>query len=411
MLALLTLGSVSHATETIYITGSTAFRKSAILGIQALLGTSPAGNNTPTAQSNATLTSANAINWMGKTYNGHTVNIQVSFFGAVGGIQTVSNSIAWPFLKPGLTGTQSLDPTNPADPNGDLQVPQIAFGDSWQSATPFTTNMLANDIIVGVVPFQWVASYGTPTGLSFSPQIANALFTAGNTPLALLTGSTTDRTTLMANTNIGGVVSHNAKPAQLFAIGRDADSGTRVIAFAESGIGVNTTVTQYKPTTSGTAIASHVYYPAATINGIDYDMGNTGYNSGGTLAGLMRYSTSATIGGYYVTYLGKSDATTALSTGATGVGNAVALNWNGVAYWNGTSFNDTAITEGQYTFWGYEHVMFGSLTNDAAVFAPALAAAIKGTSVSDGTASQAGISIYAMKVTRPGDGAQIAPAY
>ena len=89
ILAFLTLGSVSHATETIYITGSTAFRKSAILGIQALLGTSPAGNNTPTCQSNATLTSANAINWMGKTYNGHTVNIQVSFFGAVGGLSLI----------------------------------------------------------------------------------------------------------------------------------------------------------------------------------------------------------------------------------------------------------------------------------------------------------------------------------
>jgi len=235
------------------------------------------------------------------------------------------------------------------------------------------------------------------------------LFTAGNTPLALLTGSTSDRTTL-GNVNIGGSVVPN-KPKQLFAIGRDADSGTRLTAFAESGIGVNTTVVQYQATTSGTTIASHVYFPAATINGVDYDTGNTGYNSGGTVAGLMRYSSSATIGGYYVTYLGKSDATTALSTGSTGVGNAVALKWNGVDYWNGTSFNDTAVTEGQYTFWGYEHVIYGTLSGDAAVFAPALAAAIKGTDAASGTASQSGINYYAMKVTRPGDGAQIAPAY
>ena len=126
----------------------------------------------------------------------------------------------------------------------------------------------------------------------------------------------------------------------------------------------------------GTTISTHIVYPGATINGIIYDDGNIGYNSGGTLAGLMRYTTSSTIGGYYVTYLGKSDATTALSTGSTGAGNAVALNWNGVAYWTGSSFNDTAVTEGQYTFWGYEHVIFGTLTGDAAVFAPAMAAAV-----------------------------------
>ena len=52
----------------------------------------------------------------------------------------------------------------------------------------------------------------------------------------------------------------------------------------------------------------------------------------------------AAVGGYYVTYLGLSDAYTAEHGGATD------LTYNGVAY------STNAVQEGQYTFWGYEHL-------------------------------------------------------
>jgi len=400
-MAVLALSSVSHA-ETIYITGSTAYRAATIAAIQAMLGATN-GNNTPTAQSNSTLAKASAVNWINKTYNGHSVNIKVSFYGSVGGVQTVSNAIEWPFLKDSASGTVTFDPTVSANVTslGVMAVPQIALSDTYQSSTPFTDNLLANDAIVGICPFRWIASPGLASGLSFTPQLAQAVFSGGNAPLAMLTGLTADRTT---TTSVSILGSTSTKPKQLFALGRDADSGTRLTAFAEAGIGVSATVIQYKATLSGTSVASHGAYPGATLNGIVYDDGNMGYNSGGTVATVMRATTSA-IGGYYVTYLSKSDAATAIAAADSTGSAATALNWNGVAY------TDTAVTEGQYTFWGYEHVLYGTLSGDAGVFAPALATAIKGTNSSTGTASASGINFYAMNATRPGDGAGVTPGY
>ncbi len=400
-MAVLALSSVSHA-ETIYITGSTAYRAATIAAIQAMLG--GGANSTPTAQSNSTLSKASAVNWMNKTYNSHSgVNIKVSFYGSVGGVQTVSNAIEWPFLKDDASGTVSFDPTISANVTslGVMAVPQIALSDTFQSSTPFTSNTLANDLIVGICPFRWIGSPGLTAGLSMTPLLAQAVFSNGNAPLAMLTGLATDRTTT-TSVNILGTPRTKAK--QLFAIGRDADSGTRLTAFAEAGIGVAATVLQYKATISSNAVTTHVPYPGATLNGIDYDDGAMGYNSGGTVATVMRATTTA-IGGYYVTYLSTSDSSTALAA-ADGTGSAAtALKWNGVDY------STTAVQEGQYTFWGYEHVLYGTLSGDAAVFAPALAAAIKGTSSSTGTAATSGINHFTMNVSRPGDGAGIIAGY
>ena len=278
-MALLAMGATANATETIYITGSTAFRAATLNAVKSLLN-----NANPTAQSNAAFTSSTAVNWMGVTYNGHTINVKISLYGSVGGVQTVSESIAWPFLIDSATSAQAQGEAFVAGSTTmtyyhDFQVPTIAMSDTLQSSTPFNTTAL-NDGVVGVVPFQWVASYGAstslnnvPTGLSMNNHLVNAIFSGGSAPLAQITGNSGDA----------------AK--SLFAIGRDADSGTRLIAMAEAGYGATSTVAQFKPVTDTTAVLSHDYYPGATINGIAYDPGNTGYNSGGTLAGMMRYET------------------------------------------------------------------------------------------------------------------------
>ena len=416
-LVMLAFGANANANETIYLTGSTAYRAGALTAIVKLLGgtstTSLTTNSTPTAQSNSTLASANVVNWIGKSYNGHTVNIKVSFFGSAGGVETTSNSIAWPFLSDATTGTVSFDPSNPPAAGtgagqSDYQVPQITFSDSWQSATPFNDNVLANDTIVGVVPFQFVASHGAPTGQSLNNHLFNAIFSGGNAALATMTGSSTDRTTLVT-ANIGGSSVPNT-PVQLFALGRDADSGTRIITLAETGYGINNTVAQYKPVTSGNNVTSHDFYPAETINGIPYDPGNTGYPSGGTLAGLVRLNSLSGIGGYYITYLGKSDAKTALLTSGTGAGSAVPVAWNGVSYFDNSGSgvpNDTLITEGQYTFWSYEHILYGSLSGQAAVFAPALATETATTA----TSSVAGIPLSSMHASRSSDGGYVIQNY
>jgi len=405
-LALLAMGASANATtETIYITGSTAFRAATIEGIRTVLGGGTASSApAPTAQSNATLDSANAINWIGVTYNSHTVNIKVSFYGSVGGVQSVDQGIKWPFFADSVTGTNTTTFVPPVysntNPNSsiytDFQVPTAALSDTYQSTTPYNATSL-NDTPVGIVPFQWVASYGAPTGLSLNNHLVNSIFSGGSASLATATGNySADHGTF------------------LFAAGRDADSGTRAVALAEAGYGASTPVAQYTPVTSGTAVTGHAYSAAATINNTLHGVGDGGFNSGGNLAKALRYSTSA-IGGYYVTYLGKSDASTALtSAGAgNGAGNAVPVAWNGASYFSSGSFTDAAITSGQYTFWSTEHILTQTLggSTQAAVFIPALATAIAGTSAGTGTVSYSGINLLAMTVSRTGDGGYVLQNY
>jgi len=400
-LAVLAMGATANATETIYINGSTAFRVAALQGISAVLG-----GATPTAQSNATFNSSNAVNWMGVTYNGHTINVKVSFYGAAGGVQTVDQGIKWPFLADNATNATAqaatfIPPvysnTNPnAAPYTDFQVPVAAFADSYQSTTPYNASTL-NDAPVGIVPFQWVASYGAPAGLSLNNHLVNSIFSLGSASLATATGNYT---------------ADNAK--FLWALGRDADSGTRLIALSESGYGATTAVAQYMPTLGTTSITGHALTAAATINNTPHGTGDGGFASGGNLAKAMRYETFNEITGYYVTYLGKSDATTALSSGTVGAGNAVAVAWNGAQYYaGGGTFNDAAITSGQYTFWSTEHIVTQTLTpgTQAVAFIPALVTAIAGTTATTGTVSYSGINLLAMTVSRSSDGGYVTQNY
>ena len=113
----------------------------------------------------------------------------------------------------------------------------------------------------------------------------------------------------------------------------------------------------------------------------------------------MRYTTNA-IGGYYVTYLSLGDSNRALtgagSTGA-GVGNAKELTYNGV------TFSPDAVRNGQYTFWGYEHLAFKtSAPDNVKAVAQSLATQIK---VVD--ASTSGILLSTMNVSRGSDGGTV----
>jgi hypothetical protein len=86
----------------------------------------------------------------------------------------------------------------------------------------------------------------------------------------------------------------------------------------------------------------------ATINGITEPLGDGGYSSGGDLSnGIANTSSGNT---FFVTYLGLGDATTAIGNGAH------ALTFNGVPY------SQDAVQEGQYTFWGYEHLYYRDST-------------------------------------------------
>ena len=207
----------------------------------------------------------------------------------------------------------------------------MAMSDSFQGATAFTTPTLI-DQVVGVAPFTWVRGAGSPSNMVNMTTLLAQTVLAGQTPLSQWTANPAD-----AAVNVS-------------VFGRDEDSGTRLGAFAESGFGIFGAPFQYQPTgTLGATglITAMNAWPVNTVNGTTYDVGHSGYSSGGTLASAVGTPVSAGLG-FVVAYLSTGDGTTAtnMNTGAT------FMNWNGFPY----SLSGTQ--NGQYTFWVYEHLMY-----------------------------------------------------
>jgi ABC-type phosphate transport system substrate-binding protein len=187
-----------------------------------------------------------------------------------------------------------------------------------------------------------VASDDAPASVkNMTSQIARAVFSVGKVPLSMWTGNAAD---------------HNV---HAFAIGRDIDSGTRLTTLAETGLGALAVLKQYEPhkggvraitngtgaTGDGVSVAALTnFWPVETINGISEPLGNGGYNSGGTVALVLANHTAA--GQFMVSYVSVGDAGTAVTNGA------IELTFNG------STFSTSAVAEGNYTFWGYEHLYY-----------------------------------------------------
>jgi hypothetical protein len=194
----------------------------------------------------------------------------------------------------------------------------------------------------------------------------------------------------------------------VYASGRDPDSGTRLTTMAETGLGAQATVKQYQPqdvnniiiTTSGGTIDHFAAWPAETVNGIPISIFNGGYPSGGQLAAAMGNNTPANT--TVITYLGTNDANgTAIPAGA------VELSYCG-QFLGGTTGTDynlvTALTEGKYTFWGYEHLYYRSGTGGVV------------QTTADTVANQllttdAVVRLSSMHVSRTSDGGKITQNY
>jgi hypothetical protein len=392
-----TLVSTASAQTKIYITGSTAFRSATTNAIDAILS-----GTVTKASDNATYTSANAVTWTGGNIGGTAVTIKTSWSGSAGGIQTVAGKKTVRFLPDGATGTANADPRNTANA-AEVAIPDIAMADNLQSSTFFNgtfqgdTYAALTDFAVGVIPFRWVASNGFPGSISMTNQLAQYLYGAGVIPLAMFTGDSAHQGTVVV------------------AGGRDPDSGTRVVTFAESGIGVFSTVKQYLPTISGSTITALTLYPVQTINGVSTQFdGNSGESSGSTLRGFTNKtltsgaytSVGGTNGGYFMAYMGVSDAASALGASPT----PTAL------LWNGTDFSVAAVQEGRYTFWGYEHLLYRPTLGNGTTDGPAikLTAATNLKNQILGTAQSSltpNVKLDTMNVSRELEGAPIVSTY
>jgi hypothetical protein len=398
--------SAAIAQTTVTMTGSTAYRASTHAAILA----SFSGPYT-FAYTGANATNAQAAIYAG-TVAGNSVVIKTSWSGAVGGTKSVV--VGTPGVRPKFLqiGGPNVNMT-PSGGSGATaptvqEVAQITMTDNLQTSTffrPAAGYPEMTEIKVAVVPYRWVTNYSTgafPNPITnITPLLAQALWQNGFCATALFTGNPADQATT------------------IYATGRDPDSGTRVIAFSESGVGALAGVQQYRPVISGTVINSHALFPAVAANPADgtalpsgWPVGFGGQSGSNTADALRCTTTAAGINGWYVGYLGGVDADRALTGFGTtaGAGNAKELTWNGVAY----SFDNVA--EGKYTFWGYEYLCYlNSLTGVPKTTADTIANNLINLPPTDPAVKNLSttytLNLSDMKVVRSGDGGLVTQDY
>lgn len=360
------LSTLTHAAvapvETLYVSGSTAFRASFVASVIHLMGDSCTGKFEGTSVTGANHTVLSGI------IASLPVVVNCAWSGSVGGIQSLTNpnDVVNGFLSETGLGTITMSgyPAAPTFVYGGTATgatgltsgnADIAMSDVFQSSTVFTSPSLT-DMTVAVVPFKLVAGKGAPAAINnMAPLITQLLYGSGKISQALFTGLAADNNKFV------------------YALGRDNGSGTRLTVMAESGKGALNPVVQYT-TTNGTSFS------------LTSSSGNGGSGSGSGVAGQLGLTTAAATG-YDIGYLGLSDSATALAAGAK------ELTWNGVFY------SAAAVQGGQYTLWGYEHLFVGppATANDQTV-ASAIAAEL---ALNPGTA---GIALGTMNVQRGAEG-------
>lgn len=385
--------SAATVTNTIYISGSTAYRTATVTGIEAAYGGAfkchyRDSDSGVTSEKNAKLSIfSGTMTGVGNPADINVTIVKCNWSGAVGGVQFVDQNLTTVngngFLDnstlPAVNSvTHSASPAQ--SPIGALGANdgRVALSDCFQSSTPFQSQSLV-DQLVAIIPFQWVVSGNAPaalTNMTFQNAIAtwNYGFPNGTASAQIYTGNAAD----------SGVL--------VYSTGRDPDSGTRTITFAESGIGINGAGNQYD-------IATGNLYPTQVINGITYTTGKGGESSGGNLATKMK-SSGANGTKVYATYLGIGDAIAA-TTGSPGTGGVLA---RALSY-NGVPFSIANVENGKYTFWSYEHLLYSqTLGGNAKTAADTIAAQIQ-LEVTDPAGKT--INLNDMTVGRAGDGSPV----
>jgi hypothetical protein len=405
------LASSAFAQKTFYMYGSTAYRKATFQALNTLFtagsftslqydqGTSGGGpvSTVTTAISSPTsaeLGSTNLI-WKGKlvAFGSQTVTVYCNWAGSVGGIKSLASgpnrNITHYLLDGGSYGSFS-SATN-----------EVAMADCDQTSTLFDNSVdpsftELNPTLVSVLEFIWARGNGTN---AFFSDITNApmwalqsLLSQGDIPQGQITGNPADNSQL------------------IYLTGRDDDSGTRILALADSVYGTSTAVSQYSCPNGGVyAYAS--FGPGDGFGG--------GYSSGGSVKTALittrpaSYKFDGTHESLLMGYIAVTDACNvpALSVGAgsntlSTVTNAAVPTSQWLSY-NGVPWSEKAIAEGNYSYFGYEHLYTRpDAISDVTTFASVLATEQMnqaGASVVPGT-----MPISVMDIANRGDGAIIA---
>jgi hypothetical protein len=429
-LSLAALGSFANAATVVRLCGSTAFR--AVVHQALLASVFDSAPNYGYAGTSG-VSGANCSEFSGNISSSPFL-IKTYWSGSEGGIQAVdqdSTGLALFFVDPtnnglptvggvatALTsgGTANLDDsTSSANQTAhptffEHAIPDGDFSDTFQGASQFNTlgtqsyqghkypaltavsgGSITSGGIIGVIPFEFVASH-TSTITNITSQVFRALEAEGSLSRSQFPGQLVSDTTTVT------------------PIGRDADSGTRVTALSETGYGGQNAVIQSYPynlsqTTTpiavyGATVTSVSEVPASTVDGVPLVAGNGGYSSGGNLSKAMTATTAGF--GDFIAYLGASDAAAAQNTGNSSTP-AIGLQYNGVTP------SLSALENGQYTFWGYEHVYYragSSVASTINTVAQDIAAQATG-SVPTGGVLPINVSVSNMNVARGSDGGTV----
>ena len=372
-----------QAQVNIYICGSTAFRASAWRSITNLYGSGLVAQN-PGGIANTNNSGATLCTLTGTmaALGGQTVNVYLSWNGSAQGVHNLTHNDNILFLTNDFAN-------DTAATNADvLHTPDISFSDVYQITTPYTTPSLV-DTNVAVLPFTWVRSANAPTTLAnLTSQQYHASIANGFNELSLFTGNNNDDAT------------------NIFFCGRNKDSGSRLVAIADSNATGSPNVYQV------VGGLWTLYSTSFSANGVNY---GTGFTSGGSEAATL---TNLASNGYAVGYEGYSDARTVVA------GNGQIIAYNGQFPFNGWSaaanggtlpvFPDfTPIFKGQYSLWSYEHMFVRSTASSPIpTFYSAMVPAVDNDlSNVEANASSSlpviGIRLSEMKVIRTADGGPI----
>jgi hypothetical protein len=412
---------------SLHVTGSTAYRAATLVAISEIL--QPGYSVGYVASAPEAYTSANMVVFSGTTNSGVSVVIQTAFFGSIGGVCNVAGgltigpggtaytdgqTIGWlsaistqlasasVTFSGGVYSVQGGQQVAAANATFDAAaVPDLTMSDSFQKAAPTTYQKpVLSGEIVGVVPFVWICAPGTTasTGTVTKLTSANAIKAfKGTLLLSNLSGKKGD------------------KGVNVYLVGRDQDSGTRVAAITDTGFGnekkgtIYNDVMQYQPEFDGNPVAvppptpsspitGAALWPATTsVDSIASPLGDSGYNSG-SLVGKALLQTS-NYSNWFVGYVGLNDGVTALGNASNFV---LEFNTGSLTY-SGGSWDVSGVEDGSYTFWGYEHLLYlSSLTGSQLALAQEI-----GTEILTATAPVSGVEVSDMTVHREYDGGAI----
>jgi hypothetical protein len=340
----------ASAANVVYLTGSTAFRSTMFNALNTPGTVFDAGTVTRATRSGSTTNNSSYMLFFGKisgtdTYidcywNGSEAGIACAANVSVlnDGLPLAGNPAIW--LKADgsvpMTDTGSTGPTS-SELETNSHGADLACADSSQavSLTPFvagTSTALKDYGVMGIIAFTWAKNVNSSPNAAWS-NLKNittyqmqALLAAPQ-HAALLTGVATD-------TNY------------VYVVGRNKGSGTRVNVLADASYGITTAVNQFS---IGGGVSTSTSGTLSLLAEND-----NGYESGGGVATALGIDGScgqtdpyhSTYPGWLaVGYLSCSDAITH--------GLTVANNW---LTENGVPESDGAVIEGQYSYWGNEHI-------------------------------------------------------